>query len=353
MASVRPLPLVRLNATHAQALRRLGSQAEGLAIPGLFADADLSLSLRLSPLALSERASAASAGLLRLTMEWAGGRLLLDLSQAAAGVWLRASLGGAAFAALPAEWLEPVLGHALGRLSNAMESLGRGPLQLAGIAPAPAEGWIDGFHPLWLEARIGAESLTGVLQLDSLSLLLLSSMMPAAGAATGPLAGAPVPVPLLLSIGQTRLSLEQLRRLQPRGLVFIAEPHGEAPRQLLLHTPELNGRAWAMRAELSGTSLNILERARPMTNPSDAATEDLSASLEQLPVRLSFDLGERMVTLAELQTLDTGSVLGLDRPLKDFVTIRVNGVAAGEGQLVEMDGRLGVMVSRLSLGKPG
>jgi type III secretion protein Q len=68
---------------------------------------------------------------------------------------------------------------------------------------------------------------------------------------------------------------------------------------------------------------------------------------------LSFDLGERMVTLAELQTLDAGSVLGLDRPLQDFVTIRVNGVAVGEGQLVEMDGRLGVMVSRLSIGKPG
>jgi flagellar motor switch/type III secretory pathway protein FliN len=35
------------------------------------------------------------------------------------------------------------------------------------------------------------------------------------------------------------------------------------------------------------------------------------------------------------------------------VTIRVNGQAVGEGQLVDMDGRLGVMVSRLSVGGLG
>jgi type III secretion protein Q len=352
MASIRPLPLLRLNASHAQALRRLGSQPEGFAITGLLADTAQPVVLRLSPLALSERAASVSAGLTRLTMEWAGGRLLLDLSEAAAGVWLRASLGGADYAALPADWIEPAIAHALAGISAAVETLGRGPLQLAAIGPAPADGWVDGFHPLWLEARLGAECVAGLLQLDSLSLLLLSSMMPAAGSATGPLTGSAVPMPLLLSIGQTRLAVESLRRLRPRGVVFIAEPHGEGPGELLLQTPEFNGRAWALRAALSGNSLHILERVRPMNTPSDSASEDLSASLEQLPVRLSFDLGERMVTLAELQTLDAGSVLGLDRPLQDFVTIRVNGVAVGEGQLVEMDGRLGVMVSRLSIGKP-
>lgn len=83
--------------------------------------------------------------------------------------------------------------------------------------------------------------------------------------------------------------------------------------------------------------------------PSQSEADSEVGSLDQLPVRLSFDLGERVVTLAELQALDSGSALPLDRPLQDFVTIRANGAIVGEGQLVDMDGQLGVMVSRLSL----
>jgi type III secretion protein Q len=80
----------------------------------------------------------------------------------------------------------------------------------------------------------------------------------------------------------------------------------------------------------------------------DSSTGDRSDSIDQLPVCLSFDLGEKILTLAELQALDAGSAIQLDRPLQDFVTLRVNGQVVGEGQLVDMDGRLGVMVSRLS-----
>ena len=85
------------------------------------------------------------------------------------------------------------------------------------------------------------------------------------------------------------------------------------------------------------------------TEESDTDTE--LADLNQLPIRLTFDLGERTITLGELQALDAGSALPLERPLQDFVTIRANGAIVGEGQLVEMDGRLGVMISRLSAPK--
>jgi type III secretion protein Q len=156
----------------------------------------------------------------------------------------------------------------------------------------------------------------------------------------------------VLCIGQTRLSLAQLGALRPGGVVVIAEPFSTQPRELILLSPERAGRAWGLRAVLEAASLNILERAHPMNTEtqSEAASDGLGESLSELPVKLSFDLGERTLTLAELQALDVGSALNLDRPLQDFVTLRVNGVVVGEGQLVEMEGRLGVMVSRLALG---
>jgi type III secretion protein Q len=351
MASIRPLALVRLDARQAQALRRLGGQFEGLEVTGLLAD-PTSVRMRLSPLALAEREAVSLDGLVRLSMEWAGGRLLLDLSEQAAGVWLRGVLGSSAYGTLPPDWFEPAIGHAVEHLSRVMEPLGRGPLQLASIDKAPSDVLMPGFHPLWLEAVLGDERITGLLQLDSMSLLLAASLMPPVEAAKGPLSADSVPMPFVLCIGQTRLSLAQLGALRPGGVVVIAEPFSTQPRELILLSPERAGRAWGLRAVLEAASLNILERAHPMNTEtqSEAASDGLGESLSELPVKLSFDLGERTLTLAELQALDVGSALNLDRPLQDFVTLRVNGVVVGEGQLVEMEGRLGVMVSRLALG---
>ena len=80
---------------------------------------------------------------------------------------------------------------------------------------------------------------------------------------------------------------------------------------------------------------------------SDAASATPVASLADLPVRLSFDLGELSLTLAQLQALQPGQALALGRPLDGAVRVRANGVLIGEGELVQIDGQLGVSLSRL------
>lgn len=79
-----------------------------------------------------------------------------------------------------------------------------------------------------------------------------------------------------------------------------------------------------------------------------AGDADLPESLLALPLQLVFDLGERSVTLAQLQALQVGQVLDLERPLSAAVSLRVNGRLVGTGELVEIDGRLGVCVSALA-----
>jgi type III secretion protein Q len=55
------------------------------------------------------------------------------------------------------------------------------------------------------------------------------------------------------------------------------------------------------------------------------------------------------MTMAELEGLQPGEVLELDRPLEEAVTIRANGTAVGSGRLVDVDGRLGVQVVQLGM----
>ena len=80
---------------------------------------------------------------------------------------------------------------------------------------------------------------------------------------------------------------------------------------------------------------------------SPASSDEAATSLQALPVRLSFDLGELSLTLAQLQALQPGQVLQLGHPLSAGVHIRANGVLLGEGDLVEIDGQLGVSVRSL------
>lgn len=352
MSSIRPLALARLNASHAQALRTLGASIEGLPVEGLASS--LGARVRMSPIAARDLQQIDSTGYLRLSMEWAGGRLSLDVTPDSAGAWVRAVLGADLHASLPPEWTEVALAHAIERISAMLEPLGRGAVNLLGITPIGAgESLLAGFHALWFEAALDDERLQGLLQLDSMSLLIVASLMPAVTNARGPLAHSSLPISMLLSLGHTDLDLAQLRELQPQGMVMIAQPYGTEPQGLLFRTRPGPGQAWSVAARLDGEQLIFLEQPHPMATdaPPDRDPDTEVEGLDRLPIRLSFDLGERVVTLAELQALDSGSALPLDRPLQDFVTIRANGAVVGEGQLVDMDGQLGVMVSRLSISR--
>lgn len=70
-------------------------------------------------------------------------------------------------------------------------------------------------------------------------------------------------------------------------------------------------------------------------------------ALDRLLMRVAFDVGERTMTLGELQALQEGQVIELGQPLSTAVSIRVNGSLVGTGELVEVDGRLGVSVTSI------
>lgn len=72
-----------------------------------------------------------------------------------------------------------------------------------------------------------------------------------------------------------------------------------------------------------------------------------TSSIEDIPVKLSFDLGEIELPFNQLKTITEGYTVPLDKPLPKAVTIRSHNKVVGLGDLVDIDGKIGVRVSHL------
>lgn len=109
---------------------------------------------------------------------------------------------------------------------------------------------------------------------------------------------------------------------------------------------------WARDGVRIRADVNIVPR---LADAEDKGAKDRQAGsaawgtsdLGDLPVRLTFDLGERHLTLRELAEMGAGHVFDLGLPPRGSVNLRVNGLRVGEGEIVEIDGRLGVAVTRI------
>lgn len=288
-------------------------------------------------------------------IEWAGAQLQLQLPQAASEQLLSALLEGAALPPLTAEMQAGALAAALDELLGQLERLGRGAPRLL----PPAEGQPPALLPhafaLQLDALDGCQAIAGVLRSDSLGLLLMAGLASALPPREGPLAGAALPLRLYLDIGYATLGMDELQPLGPGDVVFMAHSFLSAGRVLWLQAPGAGG----LHVQLPATPAGVPDTAAAApafltvvqswnhAMPALAPPLDEAASFDAIPVRLSFDLGEISLTLAELRALQPGQAIQLGHPLASAVRIRVNGALIGEGELVEIDGLLGVSVRQL------
>jgi type III secretion protein Q len=74
----------------------------------------------------------------------------------------------------------------------------------------------------------------------------------------------------------------------------------------------------------------------------------LKPDLTTLAVRLHVVLGQVELSLAELNALTFNSILELDRAKGDPVELMADGKIIGSGALVEIDGILGVEITKWS-----
>lgn len=349
---------LRLNAREMQARNVIACQGRGLSLA-------LTPALELDVLPLGAADGDVEQGLgpsERWTLEWGGARFELAVPRAALSDWLAVRLCALGYdgpppALLDDAWRHTALTLAGDWLLEALAQAGRGETRLlpeadADAAPAP--------HVFAFETRCAMPDgappmvLPGRFACDGLGLMLMAGLIGRHGsAAVGPLAGAGAHLPFSahVMLGTSEVSLAQLRTIARRDVILITRPATDSAGIFYLSLP-FEGGEYGLRARVENGALIPLERPMPKMSepeePLNAEAEEAPAlAFDQLPVRLTFDLGSVELTLAELENLQPGQGIALSHPLGGAVTIRANGACIGRGELIDIDGRAGVSVLEL------
>ncbi len=197
----------------------------------------------------------------------------------------------------------------------------------------------------WLRAEVdagwGAPAVFLVAAERRVFLRLARGLMPMAGRAVLPQAvAAGIPLACSLRRAGPDLPLARLRRLA-RGDILLARggmqfcaPHAR----------------FAVQGE--GETLTIGEVAMnddlPVAGMAEPAAEmPVMGDIGEVPVRISFVLAERVMTLAEVQGLTQGALLPMRADGAQSVRILANGRAMGEGHVVQIDGQPAVRIASL------
>lgn len=163
-------------------------------------------------------------------------------------------------------------------------------------------------------------------------------------------AAADLPVLLRAEMGTATLTRAELDGLRTGDAVLVQHGWTDGPARLWLG----HGR-WGLRAQVGadGARLRVTEpfhcRAQGMDGdlPDAAPLADTPVTLDELPVHLHFDLGQRSLSRAEVAALQMGQSLALAQPLSQEVSIRANGALIGRGRLLQVGGRVAVGITAL------
>ena len=81
--------------------------------------------------------------------------------------------------------------------------------------------------------------------------------------------------------------------------------------------------------------------------PEPASNFDAFEFAPDVPIQVVAVLAKKTLSLKELFELRLGSVVDLGRPPSEYVDLVANGKMIGRGELVEIDGKLGVRIINL------
>jgi type III secretion system YscQ/HrcQ family protein len=166
------------------------------------------------------------------------------------------------------------------------------------------------------------------------------------------------------TLGSMELTLDAVARLAPGDVVVLPEQ----PSDLVLVRAEWTcysfrradkgwscvGRdAFERYRAVSGVAEGMTAMSKDTERADGPAPGAAASGIGTLAVVIDFDIGRTSVPLAELQTWQPGTVVALDPPTSAEgveVTVRANGQAVAIGDLVRIDDRVAVRISRLLFG---
>lgn len=145
-----------------------------------------------------------------------------------------------------------------------------------------------------------------------------------------------IELPFSLCIGQTEITESELACLDIGDIIFFQYNYIEN-NQLSLF---IAGKPF-WRCHLNEHSLTILEMEV------DKHMQPNKKSIQSLPISITFEIGEHVATIEELNQLQENYVFELNSPLDQPVKINANGKTIGIGELVKVTDHIGVRVVTL------
>lgn len=170
-----------------------------------------------------------------------------------------------------------------------------------------------------------------------------------------------LPLELVVDGGEVTLPAAELLTLKPEDVLLLDDAWWRRERTLRLRLVGARATTWWGQAEdgaiavrrieagpgsgaTTGASTRAKNGARRNTMSEETAT---LKTLGDAPVEVSVELARIRLTLAELQALRVGEVVASGAPIGEHVRLRVGDVVIGEGELVEIDGQIGVRLASL------
>lgn len=344
------LALPRLSAAEARHLNRLARRDRSLSVTFMGA----AWSLRLRP-CLGDGAADEAGRLAEpwyLTVAVGGQHAVLAVEAAAFGELLRSVDPGADPWDTPEPLLLALAELAATELAESLEAaLGRD-VRLAAVGPESPAAVGPHRFAIAIARADGTAVAEAVLSLDGRGLALLADIVERLPdrEADDPGRWDALPVPLRLEVGWVDLPAAELAALARRDILLLDETAAVEEDRLVLRAA--GGIALWARLERQTLIIEDIGRTMMREDPAVAAEEPSETepldSLDQIEVRLTFDIGQQTLTLAELRRLRPGASFDLGRDPRRAVHIRANGRLIGTGELVRIDDHVGVRVIALA-----
>jgi type III secretion system YscQ/HrcQ family protein len=144
-----------------------------------------------------------------------------------------------------------------------------------------------------------------------------------------------------VSVAYVDLSPDEIAQIG-RGDILVTE------RALQALFPNDFARGWVLNEEAGNLGRyqfdKYFERGSSLETTGEVSEDGVKPDLGSLPLRLHVIVGEKEFTLAQIQSLVPGTILELESLKSDPVRLMVNGKVLGEGELVEVEGKLAVKV---------
>jgi type III secretion system YscQ/HrcQ family protein len=200
--------------------------------------------------------------------------------------------------------------------------------------------------------------------------LHVSSQTARAADSHGPALQVLAELPLSLSVeaGRVQLRLAELRSLD-RGDVIVLDHSGLSYERERWHgrvSVRVRGSSCALRCHADTQRLEVesiactpesgMSSGRRIAAPSEAIRDDADVEVRapepaplagDAPIELQLELAHFQLTLSELQRIAPGDVLSTGRRIGEAVTLRAAGRAFAQGELVDIEGEVGVRITRV------